>query len=797
MKKAITLIIFIVAFQAFASVNTTIHGITTKNWTAMDSLCFEVEGRYGGNWFTRQMTYRAIKNLFYDPDSALTTTRSSSIGLRVKVQGIHRWHHNSDIADGTTIALNAANALYIPGGGVTSTQIYDGTIATGDMSNGSITWIKTHKFLKAAKPARVISLTAEQHINMNFTADLITVPCTMRVLTGDGSYGTLIAQEIAMPSAARDILFRSSDGTLGLTPYDATDDSLETDRWVWLGSVYNDAKMVEFNGEYEVDGDSWKDNPAKWTTLATRYDSNYRWKSDYKPVRNLVRDPYLKFGTTYYNDNSAYATLTLDSAVASVYGRYNLKMVTTNTTGYFGPYISLYDREVKPHLTVGDSIHFAAQLRKNGTGSARIDIYFINAAGGTISSISGGTSVSANNTWTSCLTAGIIPANTVKIWPIARIVSGAVSDNLWTCGWNVYNKYDTQKYPIDGGERIYYNDISDSLNAPYLLLPDTLYASALQECAIYFDQITLSLNYKNFMYSVTCDSGKVYENSWRWTPATDYTGTKSWSVSIYDRKYHLLASGTTQIKVHARTVHSLDTLLVIGDSWTADVGLVGEQIKLSSNITTIGTLSSADTLHEGRGGWTYALYESDASSPFVFSTHFNFTQYLSTNDFDWPKWVVIELGTNDITPYDKTTITAANISTLMAKMDTLVNEIKEAVPGVNIGLCYIGGVAYSQDAWGDDYDATRLRMWRRQNQYLWNQALKARYGTGGSKFAANVTLIPINCFLDTEHNFESTSTAYNARNPATYTMQSNALHPSAYGYLQVADAIFGWIVNHQ
>ncbi len=146
MKKLMTTIVFIIAAQALAT-NTTIHGIGVKNWTALDSLCFEVDGRFGGSWYTRQMTFKAIKNLLYDPDSALTTTRSSSIGLYVKVAGLHRWHMNADLVDGSTLAFNASHALYIPTGGVSTTQVLDASLTGTDMAEATISPSRTKDYL--------------------------------------------------------------------------------------------------------------------------------------------------------------------------------------------------------------------------------------------------------------------------------------------------------------------------------------------------------------------------------------------------------------------------------------------------------------------------------------------------------------------------------------------------------------------------------------------------------------------------------------------------------------------------
>ena len=59
-----------------------------------------------------------------------------------------------------------------------------------------------------------------------------------------------------------------------------------------------------------------------------------------------------------------------------------------------------------------------------------------------------------------------------------------------------------------------------------------------------------------------------------------------------------------------------------------------------------------------------------------------------------------------------------------------------------------------------------------------------------------VTLIPAYVNLDRENNMVTSYQQYNARNPNTYKMQVNGVHPAVYGYYQIADTFFGWLKAH-
>lgn len=195
------------------------------------------------------------------------------------------------------------------------------------------------------------------------------------------------------------------------------------------------------------------------------------------------------------------------------------------------------------------------------------------------------------------------------------------------------------------------------------------------------------------------------------------------------------------------------------------------------------------TLHEGRAGWRYQDFESNAASPFVYSSNVNFSTYLSNFNLPTPSHAIIELGTNDVFSATDANI-QSTITTAFTYADSIINSMRTA--GVRyIGISYVTPPSYSQDAFGTNYTTSQNTWQYRKNVHMWNTLVKARY-----QGVANVYLIPIYVNLDVVNNMSTTSRVLNARNSTTYTSQNNGVHPAAVGYYQLADTYYAWLMAH-
>lgn len=195
--------------------------------------------------------------------------------------------------------------------------------------------------------------------------------------------------------------------------------------------------------------------------------------------------------------------------------------------------------------------------------------------------------------------------------------------------------------------------------------------------------------------------------------------------------------------------------------------------------------------NEGVSGKSYQYFATNVASPFVFGGVLNITNYLSTNKLPNPDMVIFELGTNDLWWETDLSVDATVNNVIFRYQDSLINAFQTALPNAEIGITYVHPPAYSQDGFAYTYTYQQRQTWKfKRIIHRYNQMLFEKYKNNP---IVNVSLLPYNVGLDTEHNYAVTATPYNARNATTYLMQTDGVHPATSGYLQMADFFFGWI----
>jgi lysophospholipase L1-like esterase len=346
----------------------------------------------------------------------------------------------------------------------------------------------------------------------------------------------------------------------------------------------------------------------------------------------------------------------------------------------------------------------------------------------------------------------------------------------------------------DSDGQLLYNGQSLIPSNPSLLLPDTVWCAVGQEMNIYFDNVTLVNDYHDLLFKVVCDSGVHYSQRWAYTPAAGASGSFDFSLFVYDSEGVLLDADTVHVSVATKSTSHSNIILFIGDSLTDQYTYPHEVSTLyGDSLIFIGTRDSGgdSTANEGDGGTSWQWWESNVASPLVSSGHVDFRAYLTANSLADPDMVIIGLGTNDM--FAATEKSDADIETVFQYADSVINNIIADVPGVKIGVSYLVPPSYEQDAFGENYYSGYSRGIFKRSQHKYNQRLKERYGAGGSKYNAQVSLVPLFINLDTEHNMATLTKAYNARNSNTFSRQSNGVHPGTDGYEQMADTAFSWI----
>ena len=360
----------------------------------------------------------------------------------------------------------------------------------------------------------------------------------------------------------------------------------------------------------------------------------------------------------------------------------------------------------------------------------------------------------------------------------------------------------------------------DESNAPTFIVPRQFYVVpswGTNELSFYWRQIvfnptpqaspddSLSLDYSSGGNpTVTHDAGRVY-----FTGGTASTGnTITWTAR---RGGRVVGQRTSLLNIVANTSGTGVTrrVLTIGDS-ISDMALAGDRARWMAElvrlfdgdvmtVTQIGvknasktdsTAASRTVRGEGRSGWTVNQFATDASSPFVFSSAFNFATYLSTNSITMTSsdWVLFFLGTNDIAGATSDNEARVAAQTAIAQYRTMITSIRSAVSGVRIGICTIPTGSSSQDAFGTSYGAGQNRDQFQRNALIWNQEIARAFDDLGS-VALNQYVIHLGAAVDPVSGYPTSSTAINARDAATYNKPSDAVHPDPSGNWQIADVI--------
>lgn len=341
--------------------------------------------------------------------------------------------------------------------------------------------------------------------------------------------------------------------------------------------------------------------------------------------------------------------------------------------------------------------------------------------------------------------------------------------------------------------------------APNFVVPSTSIAVVGHEYNIYFDNIINGMDFGRYTVkasiSSTIESAKCFEKFLRITPTASDIGNKTITLTIYEKnKFMEVASCTFTLKIIADSVVSGKKVLFIGDSLT-NAGIYEAEIQYNMSnggIVSVGTRETTCVVdgvsrtvhHEGRGGWSASdytrsksTYATDYDNPFwdEANSKFSFAYYIANSGVDVPDIVVIGLGTNgNINSLDDVLEMVNSVREYSATLPVIVSLLTP--PAFQNGCGYYNGLQCSAEI--------KDRFLQCCQNYIDN------YDNGN---IANTDVAELYFQFDREHDFNTTSIAVSARNPATMVVQSNNVHPSPYGYLHFADGYYNrilyWLTN--
>jgi lysophospholipase L1-like esterase len=357
-----------------------------------------------------------------------------------------------------------------------------------------------------------------------------------------------------------------------------------------------------------------------------------------------------------------------------------------------------------------------------------------------------------------------------------------------------------------------------------LILPPVIYATPGIECNIYYDNIILTLNVRNFAFDVACPKGLLFQERWAYTSTADELGDYPVTVEVRDDSNKVIARARSIVRVAAEQPEADPaTLLIVGDSLTEYSVYPKHILDLSkrSGATRlrmigsrgVGNMPPTDDLrHEGYSGWTAEAFvvlagplsrsgyfkPGATGSPFVYESEdgtksVDFGRYYAEfNDGKAPDLVTIGLGINDVfTANDKTI--DERVDGILGFFDVLVESIQKASPDTRIGLQMEAPPTTSQDGFRNYIGAGKQTRWQcRRNQHRLMERMVQHFGDRSDK---HIYLVPNYLNLDADKQYPTWSPPINARSEETMTRVNNGTHPSEAGYKQIGDTVYCWIAN--
>ncbi len=347
-----------------------------------------------------------------------------------------------------------------------------------------------------------------------------------------------------------------------------------------------------------------------------------------------------------------------------------------------------------------------------------------------------------------------------------------------------------------------------------LVLPSKIYGVAGVEMNLYFENVALMVNRRNYLINVTCKKGKHQDERWTFIPTAKDVGQFPLLLDIKNEENKVIATATTIIHI-TDPAHAIipisRTMLIVGDSLTAASYYPQRLLDLVKthsfpHLKLIGTTGRGKkpgktNRHEGRSGWTAlrfaTLYDEKHPtnrSPFMYKAEgdkpaLDFERYCKEqNNGKAPDVVTIFLAPNDIFHATDDTIKAK--SDLMLKhYDQLIAMIHKYSPSTKIGVMMPIPPAASQDAFSG-YGTTKT-MWKyRRHQHGLRTRMLAKYG---NRETENISIVPIAVNVDCVHNYPTVTVPANSHSTKKITRLFNAVHPAKSGYFQIGDSLYAWL----
>ncbi len=356
-----------------------------------------------------------------------------------------------------------------------------------------------------------------------------------------------------------------------------------------------------------------------------------------------------------------------------------------------------------------------------------------------------------------------------------------------------------------------------------LLLPPKIYAVPGIETNLYFDNVVLVLNPRNYAFDVNCPKGMQLDERWTFTPAAKDVGDYPIEITVRDESNNVVAEGHSIVHVvpKERGSEQPTTLLIVGDSYTEasiypqhllDLAIHDDRLHLKF----IGCRGPDDApaqgelRDEGYSGWTAEAFvtmrgpyarsgqyvPSQTGSPFVYDdaggkAELDFGRYCKQfNDGHGPDAISICLGVNDIFTATDENI-EQRVDTTIGYFDQLVDAFHKVRPDTEIGVVLVTPPSRSQDGFRNYTGAGRQTRWQyRRNLHRLLEKLVKHFGGRESE---HIYIVPAYINIDAERDFPTWTSHASTDSTVDLVRVNNGSHPSEAGYFKIADSIYCWL----
>ena len=380
---------------------------------------------------------------------------------------------------------------------------------------------------------------------------------------------------------------------------------------------------------------------------------------------------------------------------------------------------------------------------------------------------------------------------------------------------------------------------------PSFFLPERIFAAPGLELNVYYKNVFDSVVPQNFAYEATCRKGCAELARWCFTPEAADAGNSYELVLSAWNDDGLVASVTSMVVVAAAAADPAKrvTLALLGDSLT-NCGFQDQALRMMrghgySGYTPVGsrtTGSNGIALHDGYGGFTFG----------AFLTRYRFSEEEVANIQDtaereqlkalgmpvkiihkyqrdllrsplvrfekgekrvdvraWldkvnggvaPDIIVIELGVNSVFKYagDVAAIRERIRRDLIPEAKGFIDRLRQDMPDATYFLCTQPG-GTNQDGFGASYGARASEQHFRKVIFSLNREYDAFVKELNDP---RVILMPLAHAVDPYEAFVQRKLAPSAHSRNNVVRQTNALHLSELGGLQMGDTMAAALMVH-